>query len=101
MRWASSRETSSRSRPSWRAPHEALVLICSGRTKGTAGPVALVVGTLLSAVNEGSVIVGGDVTGTTAIRVATNYTVPYLVASIGYLTACRIPRDTEKHDDAT
>ena len=42
-----------------------LVLFCRGVTVGIAGRVALVVGTILSAVNQGSVILGGDATGVT------------------------------------
>lgn len=53
-------------------------------------PTALVVGTVLSAVNQGGVVVGGAATTGTWIRVAVNYLVPFLVASVGYLSARRV-----------
>lgn len=53
-----------------------LVLFCRGVTVGIAGRVALVVGTILSAVNQGSVILGGDATGVTWTRVVVNYLRP-------------------------
>lgn len=79
------------SRPEWHSPAEAVRHIVTGRTLRPAGPVALVVGTLLSAVNEGSVIINGEVSGTTIIRIIVNFTVPFLVASLGFLLACRTP----------
>lgn len=56
-------------------------------------PVAVVVGTVLSLVNQGSVIVGGAANAGTWLRVAVNYTVPFLVASIGYLSGRRVRRE--------
>ena len=58
-------------------------------TVRVAGSVALVVGTILSAVNQGDVIAGGEITAFTGLRVAVNYTVPFLVASYGNLAARR------------
>ena len=75
--------------PPWRSPWEAIVLIARGVTFHTAARVALVVGTILTVVNQGSVMVGGDSTIATWIRVVVNYLVPYLVSSIGYLAPCR------------
>jgi hypothetical protein len=50
------------------------------------------VGTILSTVNQGTVIANGHAVATTWIRVAVNYMVPYTVASIGYLSPFRVPR---------
>jgi hypothetical protein len=55
----------------------------------TAWKVAAVVGTVLSAVNQGSVIFGGHATAATWVRVGVNYLVPFLVSSVGFLSACR------------
>jgi hypothetical protein len=55
----------------------------------TASRVALVVGTLLTIVNQGAIIVHGDQTSLTWVRVAANYAIPYVVASIGYLAPLR------------
>lgn len=74
---------------SWSTPVEGLTLFCRGVTVRTASRVALVVGTVLSAVNQGSVILGGEATAATWLRVAVNYAVPFLVSSFGFLAACR------------
>lgn len=79
---------------SWSRPTEAVVLFCRGRTARTAGPTAAVVGTLLSAVNQGQIVLAGDADTGTWIRIAVNYVVPYAVASIGFLSARRtVPCD--------
>ena len=75
--------------PAWRTPRDAIGLILRGVTYRTASRVALVVGTILSTVNQGTVIANGHAVGTTWIRVAVNYMVPYTVASIGYLSPFR------------
>ncbi|MDJ0346602.1 nitrate/nitrite transporter NrtS [Streptomyces sp. H10-C2] len=72
----------------WTRPGEAVRLLLCGRT---AGPVSVVVGTLLSAVNQGAVIGAGQADTGTWVRVAVNYLVPFLVASFGYLSARRVP----------
>ena len=77
--------------PPWTSPLEAARLIARGITYHTASRVSLVVGTILSTVNQGAVIVHGDAVTATWIRVAVNYLVPYTVASIGYLSPFRIP----------
>jgi hypothetical protein len=78
-----------RSAPSWTTPRQGFSLFCRGATFATAAPVAAVVGTLLSLVNQLHVVVDGDATWATWARVAVNYLVPYTVASIGVLAACR------------
>jgi hypothetical protein len=70
-------------RCSWARPREAVLLVMHGRTGRKALPVAAVVGTVLSAVNQGSVIAGGLATASTWIRVGVNYAVPFVVASVG------------------
>lgn len=73
----------------WSRPAEAVWLFLSGRTARAAIPVALVVGTILSAVNQGHLVLAGDVGAATWVRIAVNYLVPFCVASIGFLAACR------------
>lgn len=65
------------------------MLFLRGVTVRVAGRVAVLVGTVLSAVNQGSLIVAGDATGATWIRVSVNYLTPFVVTSIGYLAGCR------------
>lgn len=71
----------------WRTPREALMLFLRGVTLRTALPTAVIVGSILSAVNQGDVILGGRASGTTWLRIAVNYLVPFAVASIGFLSA--------------
>ncbi len=84
--------SAARAVPPWSTPGEALALIVRGVTFHTAIRVSLVVGTILSLVNQGAVIAGGSATAVTAARVAVNYLVPFIVASIGYLAPFRRPR---------
>lgn len=88
--------TSSRAEPTWSTWAQAVALIIRGATFSVCIRVALVVGTLLSAVNQGSFIVDGETTTSTWIRVGFNYVIPYVVASIGYLAPLRqrTPRRT-------
>ena len=74
---------------SWSTPLDACVLIAKGATFRTASKIALVVGTLLTVVNQGSVIASGDPSLATWVRTVANYVIPYTVASIGYLTPFR------------
>ncbi len=47
------------------------------------------VGTLLTVINQGSVLVSGSADAATALRVAANYAIPYAVSSLGYLAPFR------------
>lgn len=76
---------------------QACSLVARGATVRVAGRVAVVVGTILSAVNQGSIITDGHGTWVTWVRVVVNYATPFVVASVGYLAGCRIP--TEAHAD--
>jgi hypothetical protein len=53
----------------WSTRRECARLFAQGVTVRTAGRVALVVGTILSAVNQGSTIVNGSATWVTWLRV--------------------------------
>lgn len=79
--------------PSWTTASQALGLFCRGATFRTAAPIAIIVGTVLSLVNQLHVIIDGDATWATWVRIIVNYAVPYIVASIGFLSACRAPRE--------
>ncbi|MFA5885127.1 MAG: nitrate/nitrite transporter NrtS [Acidimicrobiia bacterium] len=74
---------------SWSTPREALGLFLRGATVRTGVRVALVVGTVLSLVNQGQTIANGSATVGTWVRVAVNYMVPFLVSSYGFLAGCR------------
>lgn len=81
----------------WTRPIEAVGLFLHGHTVRSALPTAAVVGTVLSAVNQGAVVAGGDATIGTWLRIAFNYVVPFVVASVGYLSARRV-RDVPASD---
>lgn len=82
--------------PPWSSAREACVLIARGHTVRTGVVVASVVGTILSGVNEGAVIASGHLDVSTWVRVATNYLVPFVVASVGYLAPFRRRRGTNQ-----
>lgn len=73
----------------WTRPAEAIGLVLRGRTARTAGPIAAIVGSVLSVVNQAGVILDGEATGVTWVRIFVNYLVPFVVASFAYLSACR------------
>jgi hypothetical protein len=76
-------------RPVWTRPVEAVALVLRGHTARVAIPVAAVVGTVISVVNQGDVVITGQATAITWVRVVVNYVVPFIVASVAYLSACR------------
>lgn len=47
-------------------------------------PIMLIVGTTLSIINQAGVILGGDSTWATWVRVALNFVVPFVVSSTGF-----------------
>ena len=51
--------------------------------------IALIVGTLLTLVNQGGVIAGGDATAATWVRTGLNYLIPFVVSNAGLLSARR------------
>jgi hypothetical protein len=76
----------------WDRPTQALGLFLRGHTLRTAVPTALVVGTVLCAINQGATLIAGQATTGTWVRMVFNYAVPFLVASFGYLAARRSRR---------
>jgi hypothetical protein len=84
--------------PPWSTPIDACRLILRGVTFRTCVRVAIVVGTILTAVNQGSVIAGGDASAATWTRAGVNYAVPFIVSSIGYLAPFRY-REVGPHSD--
>ena len=47
-------------------------------------PIMLIVGTVLSVINQAGVILGGDATWATWVRIGLNYVVPFIVSSTGF-----------------
>lgn len=73
----------------WSRPREAFVQLVSGATFRTCAPVALVVGTVLSLVNQGDVLVMGMIGGRVTLKVVANFVIPYVTSSTGALLAVR------------
>jgi hypothetical protein len=76
-------------RPYWATPREALRVVFMSRTLRSTAKIAVVVGTILSLVNQLAVILDGKATYATWLRVGPNTLVPFCVSSIGFLTATR------------
>lgn len=54
--------------------------------------IALVVGTVLTLINQADVILRGDATAVTAIKVVANFIVPFIVSNLGRLAGKRAER---------
>ena len=75
--------------PTWTTAREAFGVVFLRSTLRKTTRIALVVGTLLSLINQGSVIFGGHATDATWIRVGLNYVVPFCVSSSGFFASQR------------
>jgi hypothetical protein len=51
--------------------------------------IALVVGTILTLINQADVILSGDATGLTALKIGLNFCVPFIVSNLGLLAGKR------------
>jgi hypothetical protein len=51
--------------------------------------IALVVGTVLTIINQADVILGGDATTVTWVKAGLNYCVPFIVSNLGLLAGKR------------
>jgi hypothetical protein len=51
--------------------------------------IAFVVGTILTLINQADVILGGDATWVTVVKVALNYCVPFVVSNLGVISGAR------------
>jgi hypothetical protein len=56
--------------------------------------IALVVGTVLTAINQADVIARGDATATTLVKAVLNYVVPFIVSNLGLLVGTRDERSS-------
>jgi predicted translin family RNA/ssDNA-binding protein len=54
--------------------------------------IALIVGTILSAINQLDVLVHGEATLATAIKIPLNYLVPFVVSNVGVIMGTRTGR---------
>lgn len=66
-------------------------IVFSRRALASCLPTAAIVGTLLSIINQGSVIWAGEANAATWIRVFFNYLIPFTVSNIGFASAALAP----------
>ena len=71
------------------SPPRLLQIVLSRSSLTRCIPIALFVGTVLSLINQGSVIFGGHATDVTWVRVGMNYVVPFCVSSSGFFASQR------------
>jgi hypothetical protein len=73
----------------WQTWDEAFRLFLNGTTLYSCVPVAIIVGFILSTINQSDVILSGLATSTTWLKVGMNFVVPFCVSSYGFLKGCR------------
>jgi hypothetical protein len=73
----------------WSHPREALRQLLAGATVPTCVPLALVVGTVLSLVNQADLVLQGRAGVGVVLKVLANYAIPFLTSSTGALLAVR------------
>lgn len=73
----------------WTRPRDAVAQLLRGATVRTCSPVAVVVGTVLSVVNQGDVVLAGMADERVGVKVAANLLIPFLTSSTGALLAVR------------
>lgn len=73
----------------WETWSDAFKLFFQGVTLQTCIPVAIVVGIILSTINQSDVLLSGAATTVTWIKVGMNFVVPFCVSSYGFLNARR------------
>lgn len=54
--------------------------------------IALVVGTLLTLINQGDVLVHGEASAATAVKIVFNFLIPFIVSNLGVLAGDRSAR---------
>jgi hypothetical protein len=77
--------------PTWSTWREALQVVCSSTYLRRTVLVALVVGTILFAINQLDVVLEHNATNVTYLKSAITYLVPFCVANYGVLVATRAP----------
>jgi len=74
----------------WSTPSDALRLLLQRRVLRRCVLTAIVVGTVLSLVNQLHVIAAGEGDTATWLRVGANYVIPFIVSNVGALSATRL-----------
>jgi hypothetical protein len=61
--------------------------------------IALVVGTILTIINQADVILRGDATAVTWVKGGLNYCVPFIVSNLGLLAGKRVELERTRSGD--
>lgn len=69
-----------------------VVLLIRGATWRVSSRASVLVGTVLTAVNQGGHLLDGDLDAVTGLRICANYANSSLVAGVGYLSGYRTTR---------
>lgn len=56
--------------------------------------IAVIVGTILTIINQADVIIRGDATALTWVKAGLNYCVPFIVSNLGLLAGKRVDRES-------
>ena len=75
--------------PTWKSPREAVRVVAHRPHLRRTIRIALVVGTLLFAINQLDVVLAGDASASTWIKGAVTYLVPFAVSNLGLLAGTR------------
>lgn len=84
--------TAAQAPPTWSTWREALRVVFSSTYLRRTVLVALVVGTILFAINQLDVVLEHNATAATYLKSAITFLVPFCVANYGVLVATRAPR---------
>ena len=84
-------DTKSEETLQWSYWPEAFNLFFQGITVRACVPVAIIVGIILSTINQSDVILSGNTTLVLWLKVGMNFVVPFCVSSYGFLNARRLP----------
>ena len=68
---------------------EAVGVVCYRPNLRRTVTIALIVGTLLVAINEGPALMAGKFGPAEAVRMALNYFVPFIVSNLGLLSGSK------------
>ena len=73
----------------WHTWRGALRLVFSFKLLCRTMVIAVIVGTILSLINQAHIIAGGEADTATWVRVGANFVVPFIVSNVGALSATR------------
>ena len=76
------------------ALREALAPCWERRTLRRTSRIALVVGCLLTGINQGDVLAEGRATALTGVKIGLNFVVPFIVSNLGVLAGTRTAQES-------